>query len=97
MYDTPHGPAAPAVALAAHDMQILCDMDALAPLQPDWQRLWQADPEADLFLPWPWMTRVLARNTGRWRVYIPRDRASGQVRCNLPVHADDAASPYSSS
>lgn len=75
-------------AHADYELHVAHDMDALAPWRAGWERLWRADPEADLYLSWPWLGRVLAAHPGRWRVYLLTEPGGGPVRCILPLHAD---------
>ena len=59
---------------AGHSMQvdIIDSYDVLLGLKGDWEAVYQADPEANFFLSWTWMTRWLEDDRSAWFILAAR-------------------------
>lgn len=65
-------------------VEVVRDLSALRELQPDWTRVYAADPEAQFFLSWPWMSKRLARREG-WGVLVARPSAGAPPVALFPI------------
>lgn len=84
----PHGRAGGNPVAGAYRVETLRETDALLALRDDWQRLWDNDATAGLFLSWDWMMPVLRDNPGKWRVFLVRDAGTSAPCCLFPAHLD---------
>ena len=61
-------------------------VEDLQELQSEWEYLSSRDGESGLYLSFPWMSRLLKANHGRWRVYTVRtDDSERRLVCLFPV------------
>lgn len=65
-------------------VDVVRDISALRELQPDWTRVYAADPEAQFFLSWPWMSKRLARRYG-WGVLVARPAHGAPPAAFFPI------------
>ncbi|MCG6856677.1 MAG: GNAT family N-acetyltransferase [Salaquimonas sp.] len=56
-------------------VDIVTNFRELAGMRPDWERVYDADPEAHFFLSWDWMTKRLDIDNTRWFVLAVREDA----------------------
>jgi tetratricopeptide (TPR) repeat protein len=61
------------------------DLETLAKLKRDWDSVYDADPEAQLFLSWTWMSKWVETLTGPWFVLAARPHASAPYVAFLPL------------
>ena len=54
-------------------VDIIEDFEIFAQLKDNWHALYDADPEAQLFLSWEWMSRWLAQLQGPWFILAARE------------------------
>jgi tetratricopeptide (TPR) repeat protein len=62
-------------------IDIIDNLEAFARLKPDWEAVYQADPEAQFFLSWTWMSKWLPMLEGPWFILAvtPTTNASDYV------------------
>jgi hypothetical protein len=65
-------------------VDVVRGLAALRLLQADWDRVYAADPEAQFFLSWPWMSKRLQRRPG-WFVLVARTSASAPPVAFFPL------------
>jgi CelD/BcsL family acetyltransferase involved in cellulose biosynthesis/Flp pilus assembly protein TadD len=53
-------------------VDVIDNVKALAQLRANWESVYQADPEAHIFLSWPWMSRWLGVLKAPWSVLAAR-------------------------
>ncbi|MCA0278128.1 MAG: GNAT family N-acetyltransferase [Proteobacteria bacterium] len=58
-------------------VDVITDPKALDGLRDNWDRLYEADPEAQFFLSWTWLARHLQLYEGTWFLLAARDGAPG--------------------
>jgi hypothetical protein len=63
----------------------ILDLDQLKDFQEEWNRIYNADPEAHLFVSWDWMFNWLSINQDRWFVLAMRDKLTGEVISFFPL------------
>jgi CelD/BcsL family acetyltransferase involved in cellulose biosynthesis len=61
--------------------------DELASVGPRWTELYEADPQANLFLSWDWINACMATEEARWLILGARDD-NGLYRAFLPLRFD---------
>lgn len=49
-------------------IDLIQDFDRFKAIQADWDAVYHADPEAHLFLSWPWLSNVFAHLDRGWRI-----------------------------
>ena len=55
-------------------------------LRADWDRAYEADPEAQFFLSWVWLSQVFKQHPGEWRVLAARpDQDQAEYVAFLPL------------
>jgi CelD/BcsL family acetyltransferase involved in cellulose biosynthesis len=65
-------------------VEVVRRLSALHQLQADWTRVYAADPEAQFFLSWPWMSKRLARRSD-WGVLVARPSADAPPVAFFPI------------
>lgn len=53
-------------------VDVITDLETLAKLQQDWERLYKADPEAQFFVSWNWLVPYMRFYKGAWFVLAAR-------------------------
>ena len=53
-------------------VDVITDVETLAKLQQDWERLYKADPEAQFFVSWAWLVPYMRFYKGAWFVLAAR-------------------------
>ncbi|WP_395450373.1 GNAT family N-acetyltransferase [Aminobacter sp. UC22_36] len=53
-------------------VDVITDLETLAKLQQDWERLYKADPEAQFFTSWNWLVPYMRFYKGAWFVLAAR-------------------------
>lgn len=54
-------------------------IDGFRGLRAAWDSLYRCDPEAQFFLSWTWLARVLETHPGQWMILVARDDDGGCV------------------
>lgn len=65
-------------------VQVVIGPKSLQKFREPWQELYEADPDANHFLSWPWMSRSLARKE-KWFVLVARKHSSAPAAAILPL------------
>lgn len=65
-------------------IDVVRDPAGLRLLEADWRRVYAADPEAQFFLSWPWMSKRLERRSG-WSVLVARPSAAAPPVALFPI------------
>jgi len=67
----------------------ISDYGSFVKLQAGWQRLYQQDPEAQLFLSWQWFNQIFNGTSSNWRIVAIRSEGkSGQYVAFLPLRIE---------
>lgn len=53
-------------------VDVIADLETLTKLQKDWERLYEADPEAQFFVSWNWLVPYMRFYKGAWFVLAAR-------------------------
>ncbi len=61
----------------------LAELDAI---RPEWERVYAADPSANLFVSWAWLRSLLAVAPGPWQVLVARETGDGQPVAFCPLN-----------
>jgi hypothetical protein len=66
-------------------IDIIEDASSLAALKNDWQAVYEADPEAQCFLSWAWLSTWLERCDGQWFVLAAKPSAGSRHVAFFPL------------
>lgn len=73
----------------ASRVETVDDLEGLAPLEECWRALEAADPEAHVFLSWPWIWGRLRGLRPPWQVLVVRSGRVGEIIGLLPLRSLD--------
>ncbi len=68
-------------------VDIIDSLDQLLAVKQDWERVYDADPEAQYFLTWNWIYNWLACTGQQWIVLAVKSASSGNYIAFLPLRA----------
>ncbi len=66
-------------------VEIVRDREALECLEPAWRRLAASDPQASVFLSWPWIRGRLVALSSPWEVLVVRSGREEEITALLPL------------
>ncbi|MGH6927001.1 MAG: GNAT family N-acetyltransferase, partial [Dongiaceae bacterium] len=66
-------------------VDVIDDIKTLAALRVNWEAVYEADPEAQVFLSWPWMSRWLGVLKAPWSVLAARPDGSPDYAAFFPL------------
>ncbi len=66
-------------------VEVIDSLERLAAVRPEWEAVYDADPEGHYFLSWTWLSKWLARFPDQWSILAVRPEAGAPYVAFLPL------------